>query len=398
MSERVDISPTRTASRVGSRTIRPERLLGDLDRLATFGGRPDGGVDRVAGSPADHASRTWLRRRIEQAGLRAESDEIGNVFGRTRTGSGPRLLLGSHTDTVPAGGRLDGAYGVMAALEVLRTLHETSHPAADTTEIVSFWDEEGAAPTSPGGLTGSTALCAGKRIRDISGYLELHIEQGPRMEHAGMELAAVDGIVGIDRHRITVRGAANHAGTTPMHTRCDAGRVAARVLAEIRDLALRLDAGMVANVGSLELLPGSPNVIPGAAAMTVEFRSGKAPALRAARNELAALVARTSAEERCTATVDLISHKPVAVFDQRLCDQVDESCRRTNPSTGELMSYAGHDASVLSGHVPTAMLFVPSTGGISHAPQEATPAPLLVQGCQALYTAVVDLHDARVMS
>jgi beta-ureidopropionase / N-carbamoyl-L-amino-acid hydrolase len=396
MSERVGTSTTHPAGRAAGGSIRAERLLGDLNRLASFGGRPDGGVDRVAGSAADREARAWFGRRIEQAGLRAYTDEIGNVFGRTRTGSGPWLLVGSHTDTVPAGGRLDGAYGVMAALEVLRTLHETGHPAADMLEIASFWDEEGAAPTSPGGLTGSTALCASEHIREIGGYLELHVEQGPRMESAGLELAMVEGIVGIDRYRIAVRGAANHAGTTPMHARSDAGRVAARVLARVHDLALGLDAGMVANVGCLDLRPGSPNVIPGAAAMTVEFRAGDETSLAAAGIELGALVSRTVAEERCSATIERISHKPVSRFDRHLCDLVEESCLRTSPSTGRLMSYAGHDASVLSGQVPTGMLFVPSTGGISHAPRESTPAAQLVQGCRALYEAIVETtsgHD-----
>ncbi|MFI5587258.1 Zn-dependent hydrolase [Amycolatopsis sp. NPDC051758] len=384
----------RTTTRPAGDTVHAERLLGDLDTLASFGGRPDGGVDRVAGSAADREARAWLARRIEHAGLHAYTDKIGNVFGRTHAGPGPWLLVGSHTDTVPAGGRLDGALGVLAALEALRTLHESGHPAADLIEIVSFWDEEGASPDSPGGLIGSTALCASEHIRQISGYLELHIEQGPRLENSGLELAAVDGIVGIDRYRIEVCGAANHAGTTPMDARSDAARGAARVLAGVRAVALGLDPGMVANVGCLELRPGSPNVIPGAATMVVEFRAGGEESLAGAGAELGALVTRIVGEERCTATIERISHKPVTRFDPHLCDLVEAACSRTSPLTVRLMSYAGHDASVLSGHVPTGMLFVPSTGGISHAPQESTPDRLLVQGCQALYNTIADHYHA----
>lgn len=390
MSNHDGISPTRPAGTTGHDGIRAERLLSDLDILATFGGRPDGGVDRVAGSPADLDARAWLGQRIEQAGLHTYTDEIGNVFGRTHAGGGPWLLLGSHTDTVPAGGRLDGAYGVIAALEVLRTLHEQGHPAADSVQIVSFWDEEGAAPTSTGGLTGSTALCAGDSIRSISAYLELHVEQGPRMEAAGLDLAVVDGIVGIDRYRVTIHGAANHAGTTPMGFRADAGCAAAGVLTQVRELALGLDPDMVVTVGCLELIPGAPNVIPGTATMTIEFRAGDQVALDTAGDRLHTLASRVSAGERCSATVTRISRKPIVRFNKRVCDLVELACTRTSPLTGQLMSYAGHDAGVLSSCVPTGMLFVPSTGGISHAPQESTPAAQLVQGCRTLYSAVVD--------
>jgi beta-ureidopropionase / N-carbamoyl-L-amino-acid hydrolase len=178
-------------------SISPERLLGDLAELARIGGRPDGGVDRVAGSEADLEARLWLQERMRAAGLEARTDEVMNVFGRVPDSRGPWLLLGSHTDTVPAGGRLDGAYGVVAALEVLRALHEAGHEAAAAVEVVSFFDEEGA--LAGGGLRGSRFLAGSAHARELRGYLELHIEQGPRLEAAGLELAAVEGIVGIDR-------------------------------------------------------------------------------------------------------------------------------------------------------------------------------------------------------
>ncbi len=375
--------------------ISSERLLEDLATLATFGARPDGGVDRVAGSPADLAARAWLARRIEEAGLYAWHDEAGNVFGRTRAGSGPWLLSGSHSDTVPAGGRLDGAYGVIAALEVLRTLHETGHPAAETLEIVSFWDEEGASPGSPGGLVGSTALCAGDHIRDIEAYLELHIEQGPRMEKAGLDLAMVEGIVGIDRHRLDIQGAFNHAGTTPMDARADAGRAATKIASGTYEVALNADTTMVANVGCLELEPGAPNVIPGRASIVVEFRACETASLDAAAAGLRALARRMTAEEDCTFVMERISRKPVIRFDPRMCEAVERSCRRTGRPMDSMMSYAGHDASVLGLNVPTGMVFVPSTGGISHAPEESTPNDQLVLGCQTLLQAVVEVHHAQ---
>ncbi len=375
--------------------ISAERLLEDLATLATFGARPDGGVDRVAGSTADLAARAWLTRRIEEAGLHAWRDETGNVFGRTRTSEGPWLLSGSHSDTVPAGGRLDGAYGVIAALEVLRTLHEAGHPAAERLEVVSFWDEEGASPASPGGLAGSTALCGGDHIRDIDAYLELHIEQGPRMEAAGLDLAMVEGIVGVDRHRLEVTGVTNHAGTTPMADRADAGRTASKISARTHEVALGADPTMVANVGCLEFLPGSPNVIPGRASLVVEFRACETASLEAAAAGLRALAFQTASEEGCSVTMERISRKPVIRFDPEMCETIERSCRGTGRPMDRMMSYAGHDASVMGLNVPTGMVFVPSTGGISHAPEESTPPHQLVLGCEALHRTIVEVHRAH---
>ncbi|MER6722459.1 M20/M25/M40 family metallo-hydrolase [Streptomyces halstedii] len=374
--------------------ISAERLLRDLEVLATFGARPDGGVDRVAGSEADAAARAWLARRIEEAGLLAETDETGNVFARTRTATGPALLLGSHTDTVPAGGRLDGAYGVLAALETLRTLHESGHPAADGVRVVGFWDEEGARPDSAGGLTGSTAFVSGTGLRDIAAFFELHIEQGPRMHRAETDLTVVEGIVGIERHEIKLFGVPNHAGTTPMDDRADAGRAAARLVAGLTPRLAAIDPAMVFNVGFIEFLPGAPNVVPGQARLTIEWRSGRSAALNGASEELAAAVRSAADEEHCTATVERLSHKAITRFDDEVCKVLQDACVRTGGVFGgSLLSFAGHDASVLSAHVPTAMLFVPSTNGISHSPLESTPDRQLAVGCQALLRSVVDWHD-----
>ncbi|HEY0638432.1 MAG TPA: Zn-dependent hydrolase [Pseudonocardiaceae bacterium] len=377
-----------------SPAVSGHRLLDEIAELATFGGREDGGVDRVAGSAADLASRAWLADRIRAAGLESWSDETGNVFGNTASSTGPWLLVGSHTDTVPAGGRLDGAYGVLAGLEVLRTLHEAGHPAADVLRIVSFWDEEGAHPTSAGGLVGSRALCDSEHVKDLAAFLELHIEQGPRMYRAGTELAVVTGIVGIDRYAVTVRGEANHAGTTPMDGRADAGRAAARIAVRVRGIAQRIDPGMVANVGCVELWPGAPNVIPGEARVIVEFRCGSEASLTLAGSELEGLGAQMATAEGCTASFEALSRVPVTRFDTSLCDLLDRVCQRTGAPYSRLQSYAGHDAGPISHRLPTAMLFVPSTDGVSHSPREHTPDAQLVQGCQVLLDAVVAYHAA----
>ncbi|MCU7821171.1 Zn-dependent hydrolase [Kitasatospora sp. DSM 101779] len=383
------------ASVVNSPKISGRRLLDDLDMLATFGGREDGGVDRVAGSPADLASRVWLADRITAAGLHAWTDEVGNVFGRQPGSRGPWLLTGSHTDTVPVGGRLDGAYGAIAAVEVLRTLHEAGHPAAAAVESVGFWDEEGVLPTSNGGLVGSGTLVESGHIDEITGFIELHVEQGPRLENRRSTLAAVEGIVGIDRYLVVVRGQANHAGTTPMNVRADAGRAVAKIAAHLWETANEVDESMVVNVGAMQLYPGAPNVVPGEAHLTVEFRAESELSLLRAVERTRALVRRIGAEQGCSVEVSQLSHKPVVRFEDGYVDRIHEVCVRHDPTATRLMSYAGHDASALSARVPTGMIFVPSTAGISHSPVEQTPKEDLILGAQVLLDLLVELESSR---
>ncbi|MFF7656633.1 Zn-dependent hydrolase [Streptomyces sp. NPDC007983] len=370
--------------------VSKERFLEDLTALASIGGRPDGGVDRVAGSAADAEGRAWFAQRIADAGLVPRVDALGNVFGTVPGAVAPYLLTGSHTDTVPAGGHLDGAYGVVAALEALRALYQAGHPAARSLQIVGFFDEEGARPDSAGGLTGSTAFCSGDGIDDIAAFLELHIEQGPRMEEAGTDLAVVEGIVGVQRFSVTFLGETNHAGTTPMAGRADAGRAAMKLATRVQPMVRGVDRDMVMNIGFVEFVPGAPNVIPGEARLVVEWRSASHRALAEATQELEALACWTAVDENCTVSVERISAKPITEFDQELCAVLERACRSTGGRMDRLFSYAGHDASVLAEHVPTAMLFVPSTGGVSHSPKEDTPDTQLLRGCQALLHSVIE--------
>lgn len=367
------------------------RLFMDLAALAEVGGRPDGGVDRVAGTPADGAGRRWLVQRMEEAGLEAEIDGADNVLGRLPGASGPRLLVGSHTDTVPAGGRLDGAYGVLAALEVVRALAHIEHPLARSVEVVSFADEEGVGPG--GGLAGSTALMAGDRAASIAGYLELHIEQGPRLEAEGLDLGVVEGIVGIERWDLTVGGEANHAGTTPMDMRHDAGRAAARLIAGFREMLAGIDAEMVGNVGQLELRPGAPNVVPGEAAMVVEMRALRPDSLVAASEALRRRVAELTAEEGCSFELRRRGRGPASPvpMDPRVVASLAAVCERSGHGWRRLVSGAGHDAMVLAGHMPSGMLFVPSRGGVSHSPLERTGDAQLILGAQVLLESVIEV-------
>jgi N-carbamoyl-L-amino-acid hydrolase len=366
-----------------------QRMLADLRDLAAIGGRPDGGVDRVAGSAADLEARKWLRARMATAGLRAWSDDVNNVFGRAPEGSPPWLLVGSHTDTVPAGGRLDGAYGVIAALEVARVLVESRAHAASRVEIVSFHDEEGV--TGGGGLTGSRALLRGPHAAELGGYLEIHIEQGPVLEAEGLQLAVVEGIVGIRRLDVVFEGEANHAGTTPYAARHDAGAAAGRLTSDLRDLLHGVDPTMVGNVGVIRIEPGSPNVVPGKATLVVEVRSSSEHSLDRACDAVMAAARGAADANACRVAVEPgLVIEPVRM-NAHVVEVLAGVCERSGRPWKRMSSGAGHDAGAMASRVPAGMLFVPSRRGISHSPEEHTDDDLLVGGCQALLEAVVEL-------
>jgi N-carbamoyl-L-amino-acid hydrolase len=401
--------------------INGERLLADLRTLATIGGQANGGVDRLAWSEADMAGRRWFAERIREARLEARVDAALNVFGHVPGTAGPRLLTGSHLDSVPNGGRLDGAYGAVAGLEVLRTMQESGDPLAERVEAVGFADEEGV--RFGAGLIGSLALAgeldlnrlreerdwqgvpirqviasagrevdrlldAQQHLHSIAAFLELHIEQGPRMEVDGIDLAVVTGIVGVHRQQVRVIGTQNHAGTTPFRLRHDAGRAAARAAAGLRELVEGIDPEAVANVGVMQFDPGGVNVIPGRAIFTLEVRHLEKPVVDRIVATFNTNLATICAEEGCVAETERLSWVPPARMDREQMALLDAACQELGQQPARLWSGAGHDAAVLARHVPTGMLFVPSIGGVSHSPLEHTSDEHLVLGARALLRGV----------
>jgi N-carbamoyl-L-amino-acid hydrolase len=401
--------------------INGERLLADLRLLSTIGGQAEGGVDRLAWSEADLAARRWFAERIREAGLEARIDAALNVFGHLPGSAGPRLLTGSHLDSVPNGGRLDGAYGAVAGLEVLRTMMESEDRLAARVEVVGFADEEGVRFGT--GLIGSLAvtgeldldrlrterdwqgvpirqviasagrevdrmLDAQQHLHSIAGFLELHIEQGPRMEADGIELAVVTGIVGVYREQVRVIGSQNHAGTTPFRLRHDAGRAAARAAAGLRELVEGIDPEAVANIGVMQFDPGGVNVIPGRATFTLEVRHLEEPVVNRIVESFNKHLESICAEEGCRAEMQLLSWVPPARMDPEQVEMLEAACQELGRNPARLWSGAGHDAAILARHVPTGMLFVPSIGGVSHSPQETTSDEHLVLGARALLRGV----------
>lgn len=397
--------------------VNGERLLRSLEDLAAIGRTPDGGVDRVAFSDADRDGRERVAALMTDAGLDVAMDAAANVIGR-REGVQPGLpplIVGSHTDTVPNGGRFDGALGVLAAIECARRLGETGGGLRHPLEVVVFTDEEG-------GLIGSRAMVGGLEAEDLAvvsqsgktvregirflggnpdrfsevarraggaaAYLELHIEQGGILEDRGVPIGVVEGIVGIVRWDVTFEGFANHAGTTPMDGRRDALLAAARFVNAVNRIVRSEPGRQVGTVGRIRVEPGAVNVIPGRAELSLELRdlsAEKIQALFARIRDEAGEIAETGTTVSFTA----IETTAPALTDPRLRDWIRASAAELGFESLDMPSGAGHDAQSLAKIAPIGMIFIPSRGGISHSPRESSRPEDLVAGADVLLQALL---------
>jgi N-carbamoyl-L-amino-acid hydrolase len=373
--------------------------LRELDRRT---GGPSG-ARRVAWTEPWRAARRWLVEWLAEIGIEAGRDNAGNLWAWLEGEREPAVALGSHLDSVPAGGWLDGALGVMAALAVLRGWATSGERPPRTLALVDWADEEGA--RFGGSLFGSSAVAGtlavdrartlvdrdGHRLEDvlaaegidldrvldagavlsrIGAYLELHIEQGPVLQREGLAAAAVSGCVGVERHRFRFLGQSAHAGTTPMHLRRDAGLAAAAASLAIEQIAR--EHGGTATTGALELLPGAPTVVPGEARLVVDVRHADAEQLATMLRE-ARDAARITADARsCELELEAVWRIAPTAFDERLVEQAREACREAAGSARVLTSGALHDAAEVATVLPAAMIFAPSIGGLSHTPLEDT--------------------------
>jgi allantoate deiminase len=390
-----------------------QSLTADLEAASAIGADPRGGVSRFAWTPELARANDWLMERLAELGLEVELDPAGNVLGRWQAGAGEAVLLGSHLDTVPNGGRYDGALGVLAALDVVRRLKAEGVRPGRPLWVVSFNDEEGGRFQT--GMLGSRAFCGDCDLEDWSGrgvpeamadagfdfarlaeargldgvgaYLELHIEQGPVLERAGIELGVVTAITGMLGFRARFLGEANHAGTTPMELRRDALAGAARAVLALRDEARSRD-DMTANVGVITAEPGGFNVVPGAAELTVDVRSPTSDGFARLERFVREAFERIAAEEKLGLELRETHRKEPVPLDPELQERLEEAARAEGATTLRLPSGAGHDAMVLAHHVPAAMLFVPSRGGLSHTPDEFSTPEHCELGARVLARAV----------
>jgi N-carbamoyl-L-amino-acid hydrolase len=401
-------------------SIDGERMIRDLRALADFGGeRP--GVHRPAFSPQDIASRNWLVERFSEAGLEAEIDGIGNVIARSPT-AGPRLLLGSHTDSQPHGGWLDGAMGVVYGLEIARAVAADPSCAGYGVDVASWSDEEG----QYSDLLGSKSFCGLITESDIDrithrdqktplraaldraglagrarvkfgevpycGYLEAHIEQGPDLDNSGQKLGIVTSIVGNYNFVINFEGVQNHAGTTRMSIRKDAGVALIRLAAAIDQRFPEVAADRsVWTIGNVMLIPGAKSIIPERAEMWFQFRDTDRDRLASMESLLNELVDEAS-RGSCKVVLTKRSQTVPQAMDGFLRDRLEAAAERHAPGMHvQMPSGAGHDAQILAKCMPAAMLFVPSIGGVSHHHAEDTAEADLILGCQVLATAASDV-------
>jgi N-carbamoyl-L-amino-acid hydrolase len=388
-----------------------QRLLSDLRRLAEFG-RYETGVHRPTYSPVDVASRQWLAGKFAEAGLEPLIDGIGNVFGRNPAAS-RRLLVGSHSETQPRGGWLDGALGVIYALELARAFAADPDCAGLGIETIAWADEEGhfgnmlgsrsftdqiceeelAAAKNRDGLPLSEALkqagYAGRPRERVDpgryvGYLEAHIEQGDWLESRGLKIGIVEAIIGNWNYWVSVTGQQNHAGTTQMARRRDAAagliHLADRIYGRFAEIA---GARTVWTIGRIQIDPNAPSIVPGRAEMQVQFRDTEPALLERFERALFELITDAQRAGPCQIHIEAISKSEPRPLDPRFQELTEAAAERHAPGMHLRMpSGAGHDAQILSHRVRSGMLFVPSIGGVSHHWSEDTKDDDIVLGAQ----------------
>ena len=398
-----------------------ESASASLDELARIGGGADGGVTRVAWSPELLAAYDWMSARLRELRLDVEVDPAGNLLARWGGDSGSPVLVGSHLDTVPSGGRFDGVLGVVAALHAVQRLQEERFEPERPLWIAAFMDEEGtrfnAALFGSRAFTGGDVTALGERadadgitlrqamaaagfdlakagdadrVSEVGAYLELHIEQGPVLDETGTAIGVVTSIVGLRGYRVRLTGRANHAGTTPMQHRRDALAGAARIALELREAARAREA-VTANVGKLTVEPGGANVVPGVADFTIDVRATTAAAMVELEGLVEATVARIAREEGLEPTVERTFALDPLELDPDLVDVVERAAAAAGASSMRMPSGAGHDAMLVGRHVPAAMIFVPSRNGISHSPDEYTAPAHVELGVTVLANALREL-------
>jgi N-carbamoyl-L-amino-acid hydrolase len=391
-----------------------ERLRRRFERYSEFGATDDGGLHRLALTDEDAAVRDRFVSDLEALGLDVTVDEMGNVFGR-REGTDPEadpVLVGSHLDSQPYGGRYDGQLGVLAALETVRAMDDAGVETERPIAVVNWTNEEGARFEEPmlgsAVFAGETSLETAHDLTDDDGVrlgdelerigyrgdaaceprpvdacLELHVEQGPFLEEHGSSVGVVEGVFGMAWLRATVRGAADHAGPSPMHTRTDALAAAAEAVTKVESLPARLSDDAVATVGRIDVEPDSINVIPSEATFTVDVRSYDddvvETAVERATREVAVAAERVGADW----DVETLWRIPHAEFSPRVREAATEAAAATGVSHERIVSGAGHDAKHLNGLTDAGMLFVPSAGGTTHAESEFTPWADCVAGVRA---------------
>ncbi len=400
--------------------IDAERLWNSLERFARIGATGRGGCNRQALTDSDCEGRNLFVGWAREAGCSVAVDQIGNIFAR-RAGSEPDaapVLMGSHLDTQPTGGRFDGLYGVMAGLEVVRTLNQQHIATSRPIEIASWTNEEGCrfAPAMLGSgvvagaypleyayeRTDREGLKLGDELvrigykgtlpaapRPYQAMFEAHIEQGPILEASATTIGVVTGIQGAFWLDVTLEGVAAHAGPTPMQMRRDPWRVACPLIEKAFELAALNAPWGRATIGDLKVRPGSRNTVPEQLVVSVDLRHPSQPVLAAMLQAFRSAAAELGAAHRIGVSITEVWHMLPTAFDARLIQLIEDAAGQLGYSRQRIVSGAGHDSLHTAQFAPTAMIFVPCAGGLSHNEQESATAADLAAGANVLLQAVV---------
>lgn len=407
--------------------INANRMYEDFREIQAIGLTEDGSLNRVALSPQDILAREWFASRIEEAGLLLRDDDAGNLSGvyLSKIRKAPTLLVGSHLDSVPNGGHYDGVIGVLAALECLRTLKAAGIELECHVEAIDFTDDEGnymgmfgaramAGTLEPdalmdtsttdygafraamirAGMQPSQFYKARRNPADLVGYIELHIEQGPRLERADAQIGVVVGIVGRTNFQITFIGEAGHSGTTDMYRRRDALRGAAQFIMRAHDLVRERFGDGIFNCGNVEVYPGSFNVIPSRATLSVEVRHINADMLNQMETMVISVARECAAAFRLEVIPQKVAYYPAAAMHAGMIETITNACDQLGFSHIELYSYSGHSPQFMSRVTPSGMLFVPSIGGIGHHRDERTEWQDVVNGANVLLHSILMTAEA----
>jgi beta-ureidopropionase / N-carbamoyl-L-amino-acid hydrolase len=405
-------------------TINGERLWMSLMDLARIGGTPRGGVRRITLTETDREGRDLFVHWARDAGLAVQWDAVGNIFAR-RPGSDPLaapVVMGSHLDSQPSGGKFDGAYGVMAGLEVVRTLNDRRIATRAPIEVASWTNEEGSrfVPVMMGSgvfagvfraeqvlaAEDSDGISAGQALKDIGyagdapaheidAYFEAHIEQGPVLEDTRTTIGAVQGALGQRWFDVEFTGQDAHAGPTPMELRHDALIAASRLVLEVSRIAQTYPEYARGTVGYMQVKPNSRNVVPGEVRMSVDLRNADDATLRSMADDLTTTARRLASDCRVDVQVREVVYFPPCRFAPDLVDSVRQSAQALGLTHRDIVSGAAHDAVYLARVAPTAMIFVPCEGGISHNEIENARREDLAAGCNVLLKAVLARAGVR---
>lgn len=401
--------------------VNSDRLAQSIERLAQIGQIPQGGVRRIAYSPEDIQARNLVQHWMIEAGMNVRIDSAGNIIGRYpgKFPQAPALATGSHIDTVPNGGRYDGAFGVLAGLEVVRVLNERQMQLDHPFEVIVFTDEEGTMIGSkamsgrvnndpayylrPDGTNIQTCLeqvggnwyhieQSRRSSEDMAAFVELHVEQGPILESLGKQIGVVEGIVGQRRYTITVKGSPSHAGSTPMYMRQDALVAASGVVLAVNRQAFT-PGQQVATVGRMDVSPNAANVIPGLVEMSLDIRDLSSLHIDNLMEQLQLNIEAIAAETQTQIQLHPCLHNEPALAKPEIQQTIAQVCEDLGLSYTHLPSRASHDAQEIANFTDMGMIFVPSEAGVSHAETEYTSPEQCTQGVNVLLHTLLKLDQ-----